>query len=60
MRVTRSRFVECIDHPDVRPEQIFVDPDCGLKTRTAEEVKEQLANMVEATRQVKAGLKTHS
>jgi 5-methyltetrahydropteroyltriglutamate--homocysteine methyltransferase len=44
----------------LKPEQIFVDPDCGLKTRTAEEVKGQLANMVEAARQVKAGLKTHS
>lgn len=44
----------------LKPEQVFVDPDCGLKTRTAEEVKEQLANMVEATRQVKAGLKAHS
>lgn len=44
----------------LKPEQIFVDPDCGLKTRTAEEVKEQLANMVEAAKQVKAGLKAHS
>ena len=35
------------------PEQIYVDPDCGLKTRTWDEVKEQLANMVQATRQVR-------
>jgi 5-methyltetrahydropteroyltriglutamate--homocysteine methyltransferase len=42
----------------MKPEQIYVDPDCGLKTRTAEEVKSQLANMVEATRQVRANLQT--
>jgi 5-methyltetrahydropteroyltriglutamate--homocysteine methyltransferase len=44
----------------LKPEQIYVDPDCGLKTRDTEEVKAQLANMVEAARQVKEGLKAHS
>lgn len=38
------------------PEQIYVDPDCGLKTRTWDEVKDQLANMVEATRQVREAM----
>ena len=36
-----------------RPEQIFVDPDCGLKTRTPEEAKEKLRVVVEATKIVR-------
>ena len=32
----------------LRPEQIWVNPDCGLKTRTWDEVEPSLANMVEA------------
>jgi methionine synthase II (cobalamin-independent) len=38
------------------PDQIWVNPDCGLKTRRWEEVKPALANMVEAARQLRAGL----
>ncbi len=38
------------------PERIFVDPDCGLKTRSIEEAKAKLSVMMEATRQVKAEL----
>jgi 5-methyltetrahydropteroyltriglutamate--homocysteine methyltransferase len=34
----------------LRPEQIWVNPDCGLKTRTWAEVEPSLANMVEAGR----------
>lgn len=33
----------------LKPEQIWVDPDCGLKTRTMEESDQSLRNMVEAT-----------
>jgi 5-methyltetrahydropteroyltriglutamate--homocysteine methyltransferase len=36
--------------------QIYVDPDCGLKTRTVEEAKEKMRIVVEATRRVKAEL----
>jgi 5-methyltetrahydropteroyltriglutamate--homocysteine methyltransferase len=32
------------------PEQLWVNPDCGLKTRKWEEVKPALVNMVEAAR----------
>ncbi|MFH1546810.1 MAG: methionine synthase [Patescibacteria group bacterium] len=32
-----------------KPEQIWVDPDCGLKTRTLEESEEGLREMVKAT-----------
>ena len=35
------------------PERIYVNPDCGLKTRTWQQSKEKLAVMVEAVRQVK-------
>ncbi len=37
-------------------EQIWVVPDCGLKTRTWEEVRPSLANMVEAARRVRKWL----
>ena len=33
--------------------QIWVNPDCGLKTRRWEEVKPALINMVQAARQVR-------
>ena len=35
------------------PEQLWVNPDCGLKTRKWEEVKPALVNMVEAARQAR-------
>jgi 5-methyltetrahydropteroyltriglutamate--homocysteine methyltransferase len=39
-----------------RPEQVFVDPDCGLKTRTGEEATEKLRVIVEAAREVREEL----
>jgi 5-methyltetrahydropteroyltriglutamate--homocysteine methyltransferase len=39
-----------------RPEQLWVNPDCGLKTRRWEEVRPALRNMVNATRRVRAWL----
>ena len=36
------------------PERIFVDPDCGLKTRTWEESAAKIRVMVEAVKRVKA------
>ena len=40
----------------IPPERIFVDPDCGLKTRTVEEAKEKLSNIKKAVDVVKAEL----
>ncbi|MBI3326572.1 MAG: methionine synthase [Nitrospinae bacterium] len=40
----------------LRPEQIYVYPDCGLKTRTWEEARQKLAVMVEGTRRVRLEL----
>ena len=40
----------------LRPEQMYVDPDCGLKTRTVEEAFAKLRVMVEAVREVRAEL----
>lgn len=37
-------------------EQLWIDPDCGLKTREKEEAKEKLTNMVEATKEVRKEL----
>ncbi len=38
----------------LRPEQLWVNPDCGLKTRRPEEVWPSLRNMVEAARRLRA------
>src|SRR5918992_5069302 len=38
------------------PERIFVDPDCGLKTRTPEEAKAKLQNIKRAVDQVRTEL----
>lgn len=38
------------------PRQIWVNPDCGLKTRRWEEVKPSLRSMVEAARIARAGI----
>lgn len=40
----------------VAPRQLWVNPDCGLKTRGYAETKAALANMVAAARQVRAEL----
>jgi 5-methyltetrahydropteroyltriglutamate--homocysteine methyltransferase len=37
-------------------EKVYIDPDCGLKTRTVEEAKAKLKVMVEAVREVKQEL----
>jgi 5-methyltetrahydropteroyltriglutamate--homocysteine methyltransferase len=39
-----------------RTEQLWVNPDCGLKTRKWEEVRPSLSNMVEAVRRVRGTL----
>ena len=38
----------------LKPEQIYVDPDCGLKTRTVDEAFAKLERMVEAVREIRA------
>lgn len=35
---------------------LWVNPDCGLKTRTYEEVEPALINMVEAAKKIRAEL----
>jgi 5-methyltetrahydropteroyltriglutamate--homocysteine methyltransferase len=40
----------------LRPEQLWVNPDCGLKTRTWAEVDPSLRNMVNAAKQLRAEL----
>jgi len=37
-----------------RPEQLWVNPDCGLKTRQQKEVVAALKRMVEAVRRLRA------
>jgi 5-methyltetrahydropteroyltriglutamate--homocysteine methyltransferase len=38
----------------LKPEQMYVDPDCGLKTRTMDEAFAKLQVMVDAVREVRA------
>ena len=38
------------------PQQVYIDPDCGLKTRTWDEARAKLKVMVEAVREVKQEL----
>jgi 5-methyltetrahydropteroyltriglutamate--homocysteine methyltransferase len=40
----------------LKPEQIWVNPDCGLKTRDWPETKAALQGMVDATKAVRANL----
>lgn len=35
-------------------EQLWINPDCGLKTRKQEEVKPSLKNMIEATKKIRS------
>lgn len=39
---------------NIAPDQIWINPDCGLKTRGWPEVKSALTNMVEAARQARS------
>jgi len=41
----------------IPPERLWINPDCGLKTRTWSEVEVALSNMVEATLQLRAQFK---
>ena len=38
------------------PENLWVNPDCGLKTRGWEETKAALGNMVAAAKEMRAGI----
>lgn len=37
----------------ISPDQLWIDPDCGLKTRTVEETKAKLANMTSVVRRLR-------
>jgi methionine synthase II (cobalamin-independent) len=40
----------------IPPDRLWVNPDCGLKTRRSEEVRPALANMVAAAQRLRAAL----
>jgi 5-methyltetrahydropteroyltriglutamate--homocysteine methyltransferase len=44
----KDRIEEMLQY--LKPEQLWIDPDCGLKTRQWKETKEALANMVNAAK----------
>jgi 5-methyltetrahydropteroyltriglutamate--homocysteine methyltransferase len=51
VRERLRRALEVLD-----PEQIWVDPDCGLKTRTVDEAIEKMRVVVEAAREFRGEL----
>ena len=62
---SHSHLVEPVDQVKARirealavlkPEQVFIDPDCGLKTRTVEEAKGKLKVIVAARDQIRSEL----
>lgn len=58
-RVPNSAEMEGLLHKALKvlsPEQIWVNPDCGLKTRGWKEVKPALQKMVEATKKIRSEL----
>lgn len=44
----KDRIAEMLEH--LKPEQLWIDPDCGLKTRQWPETKAALTNMVNAAK----------
>ena len=48
-----EHFLGFMDPP---PPPLWVNPDCGLKTRGWDEIEESLRNLVTATRTVRAEL----
>lgn len=54
-KVTKSQIDRALEV--LNPEQIWVDPDCGLKTRTEEETISKLKGMVSATEAARNELK---
>jgi 5-methyltetrahydropteroyltriglutamate--homocysteine methyltransferase len=48
----KDRIEEMLKY--LKPEQLWIDPDCGLKTRQWKETKEALANMVSAAKYFRA------
>jgi 5-methyltetrahydropteroyltriglutamate--homocysteine methyltransferase len=55
---TTAEFVDELHHVlrVITPEQMWVNPDCGLKTRHWEEVRPALTHLVEAAHQLRAAL----
>ena len=49
-----KRLSEIVDTTHLPTSRVWINPDCGLKTRRWEEVTPSLKNMVEATRIVRA------
>ncbi|CAI6097051.1 hypothetical protein V2G26_015969 [Clonostachys chloroleuca] len=48
----KDRIQEMLAH--LKPEQLWIDPDCGLKTRQWKETKEALVNLVNAAKAFRA------
>ena len=58
MAVTREEIVEALEKmlAKIDKQKLWVNPDCGLKTRGIPETEASLKNMVEAAKIVRAKL----
>lgn len=54
VEVIKSRIEKALDY--LPQEAVWIDPDCGLKTRSVEEAKSKLRNIQEAVDSVRSGL----
>jgi len=54
IKVVKSRIENLLEILDSK--KVWIDPDCGLKTRKENEAREKLANMVEATKIIRKEL----
>ncbi|MGB9857559.1 MAG: methionine synthase [Dictyoglomaceae bacterium] len=50
----KTRIKEALKY--FKPQQLFIDPDCGLKTRTWEEAKAKMENIVKAVSEIREEL----
>lgn len=55
VELIRSRIDQALKYLPL--ESVWIDPDCGLKTRTVEESKAKLANIQKAVEAIRAGLR---
>jgi len=54
VEIVKERILKALEV--LNPKQVWIDPDCGLKTRTEEEAIAKLQVMVEATKQIRETL----
>ncbi|KAJ8610330.1 hypothetical protein MRB53_038626 [Persea americana] len=55
----KQRIEEMLNLRYLKPEQLWINPDCGLKTRTWKEVKPALTHLVDAAKYYRSQVAAH-